>query len=70
MDKYLTYSVVERKDPQNPEVPGKFYAQTQARGSSLLLWSRCTVSAVSTDAGIIFISVVRERYAICVRWNG
>ena len=27
MDKYLTYSVVERKDPQNPEVAGKFYAQ-------------------------------------------
>ena len=23
MDKYLTYSVVERKDPQNPEVAGR-----------------------------------------------
>lgn len=23
MDKYLTYSVVERKDPQNPEMGGK-----------------------------------------------
>ena len=34
MDKYLTYSVVERKDPQNPEVAGKFYAQAQARGEA------------------------------------
>lgn len=34
MEKYLTYSVVERKDPQNPETPGKFYAQAQARGEA------------------------------------
>lgn len=34
MDKALTYSVVERKDPQNPEVPGKYYAQAQARGEA------------------------------------
>ena len=26
MDKYLTYSVVERKDPSSPEVQGKYYA--------------------------------------------
>lgn len=32
MDKSVTYSVVERKDPNNPEVQGKFYAQAQARG--------------------------------------
>lgn len=34
MDKAFTYSVVERKDPQNPEVAGKFYAQAQARGEA------------------------------------
>ena len=34
MDKYLTYSVVERKDPTAPEVQGKFYAQAQARGEA------------------------------------
>lgn len=34
MDKALTYSVVERKDPQNPEVGGKYYAQAQARGEA------------------------------------
>lgn len=34
MDKAFTYSVVERKDPQNPEVPGKYYAQAQARGEA------------------------------------
>ena len=31
MDKYLTYSVVERKDPQNPDVEGKYYAQACRR---------------------------------------
>ena len=31
MDKALTYSVVERKDPQNPDVEGRYYAQAQAR---------------------------------------
>lgn len=34
MNKAFTYSVVERKDPQNPEVPGKYYAQAQARGEA------------------------------------
>lgn len=34
MDKALTYSVVERKDPKNPDVDGKFYAQAQARGEA------------------------------------
>lgn len=34
MDKALTYSVVERKDPASPEVQGKYYAQAQARGEA------------------------------------
>lgn len=34
MDKALTYSVVERKDPQNPDVEGRYYAQAQARGEA------------------------------------
>lgn len=34
MDKALTYSVVERKDPKNPDVEGKYYAQAQARGEA------------------------------------
>lgn len=28
----LTYSVVQRIDPKFPDMPGKFYAQAQARG--------------------------------------
>ena len=32
MNRTVTYSVVERKNPNTPEDPGKFYAQVQARG--------------------------------------
>lgn len=32
MNKYLNYSVVERKSPRFPEKPGRFYAQSQSRG--------------------------------------
>ena len=34
MDKALTYSVVERKDPKTPELEGMYYAQAQARGEA------------------------------------
>ena len=56
MDKYLTYSVVERKDPQNPEVAGKFYAQAQARGEagirelSQRIQQTCTVTRADVMA--------------------
>lgn len=32
MDKMFTYSVVQRIDPKAPDMPGKYYAQAQARG--------------------------------------
>ncbi len=32
MNKYLNYSVVERKSPRFPDKPGRFYAQSQSRG--------------------------------------
>ena len=59
MDKYLTYSVVERKDPQNPEVAGKFYAQAQARGEagirelSQRIQQSCTVTRADVMAVLI-----------------
>ena len=50
MERAVTYSVVERKDPKNPEVQGKFYAQAQARGEagirelSQRIQNECTVT--------------------------
>lgn len=32
MERAVTYSVVERVDPREPEVAGKYYATAQARG--------------------------------------
>lgn len=56
MEKAVTYSVVERKDPQNPEVQGKFYAQAQARGEagireiSQRIQQECTVTRADVMA--------------------
>ena len=56
MDKALTYSVVERKDPASPEVQGKFYAQAQARGEagirelSQRIQQMCTVTRADVIA--------------------
>ncbi|MCF2583343.1 HU family DNA-binding protein [Bacteroides caecigallinarum] len=64
MDKYLTYSVVERKDPQNPEVAGKFYAQAQARGEagirelSQRIQQTCTVTRADVMAVLIALEDV------------
>lgn len=64
MEKYLTYSVVERKDPQNPETPGKFYAQAQARGEagireiSQRIQQMCTVTRADVMAVLIALEDV------------
>ena len=64
MEKYLTYSVVERKDPQNPETPGKFYAQAQARGEagireiSQRIQQMCTVIRADVMAVLIALEDV------------
>ena len=62
MDKYLTYSVVERKDPQNPEVPGKFYAQAQARGEAGIreLSQRIQQSCTVTRADVMAVLIALE----------
>lgn len=64
MDKYLTYSVVERKDPLNPETQGKFYAQAQARGEagirelSQRIQQMCTVTRADVMAVLIALEDV------------
>ncbi|WP_287678291.1 HU family DNA-binding protein [Bacteroides sp.] len=64
MDKYLTYSVVERKDPQNPGMEGKFYAQAQARGEagirelSQRIQQMCTVTRADVMAVLIALEDV------------
>lgn len=56
MEKAVTYSVVERKDPQNPETPGMYYAQAQARGEagirelSQRIQQECTVTRADVIA--------------------
>ena len=56
MERSVTYSVVERKDPKNPEVQGKFYAQAQARGEagirelSQRILNECTVTRADVVA--------------------
>lgn len=64
MDKYLTYSVVERKDPSNPEIQGKYYAQAQARGEagirelSQRIQQTCTVTRADVMAVLIALEDV------------
>ena len=73
MDKYLTYSVVERKDPSSPEVQGKYYAQAQARGEagiremSQRIQQMCTVTRADVMAVLIALFFIRreERRQAC-----
>lgn len=64
MEKYLTYSVVERKDPQNPDVEGRYYAQAQARGEagirelSQRIQQMCTVTRADVMAVLIALEDV------------
>ena len=59
-----TYSVVERKDPQNPDVEGKYYAQAQARGEagirelSQRIQQMCTVTRADVMAVLIALEDV------------
>lgn len=56
MNRAVTYSVVERKNPHSPEEPGKFYAQVQARGEMGLreiaerIQRECTLTRADTIA--------------------
>ena len=64
MDKYLTYSVVERKDPKSPDMEGKYYAQAQARGEagirelSIRIQQMCTVTRADVMAVLIALEDV------------
>lgn len=56
MNRSVTYSVVERKNPNTPEDPGKFYAQVQARGEMGIreiaerIQRECTLTRADTIA--------------------
>ena len=72
MDKYLTYSVVERKDPQNPETPGKYYAQAQARGVAGIreLSERIQQSCTVTRADVMAVLIALEDVVASSLANG
>ena len=64
MDKMLTYSVVEKKDPQFPSLEGKYYAQAQARGVANIremsdrIQKMCTVTRTDVLAVLIALEDV------------
>ena len=64
MDKMLTYSVVERKDPKFPDMEGKYYAQAQARGIANIremsdrIQKMCTVTRADVLAVLIALEDV------------
>lgn len=64
MERSVTYSVVERKDPKAPEVQGKYYAQAQARGEagirelSQRIQQECTVTRADVMAVLIALEGV------------
>ena len=72
MEKYLTYSVVERKDPQNPETPGKYYAQAQARGEAGIreLSERIQQSCTVTRADVMAVLIALEDVVASSLANG
>ena len=64
MEKYLTYSVIERRDPNTPDIQGKFYAQAQSRGVagireiSQRIQQMCTVTRADVMAVLIALEDV------------
>lgn len=64
MEKYLTYSVVKRKDPKNMSGEGLFYGQAQARGVagirelSKRIQQMCTVTRADVMAVLIALEDV------------
>lgn len=56
MNRAVTYSVVARKNPRQPDEPAKFYAQAQARGEMGIreiaerIQRECTVTRADTMA--------------------
>lgn len=64
MEKYLTYSVVRRKDPTNFAGEGLFYGQAQARGEagirelSKRIQQMCTVTRADVMAVLIALEDV------------
>lgn len=62
MKSSVTYSVVSRKNPNEPELPAKFYAQAQARGESDIrtLSDRIELMCTVTRADIMAVLVALE----------
>lgn len=62
MDKMLTYSVVERKNPNEPMTPGKYYAMAQARGIANIreLSDRIQKMCTVTRADVLAVLVALE----------
>lgn len=64
MEKYLTYSVVKKKDPTNPTGEGQYYGQAQARGVagirelSARIQQMCTVTRADVMAVLIALEDV------------
>lgn len=70
MKRAVTYSVVEKKDPKLPDMPGKFYAQAQARGTANIrelserIQQECTVTRADVMAVLTaFEHVIAESLA-------
>lgn len=70
MERFLTYSVVERKDPDFPELEGRYYAQAQARGEAGIrevserIQQSCTVTRADVAAVLVALEdVVAEALA-------
>ena len=72
MDKYLTYSVVERKDPQTPELEGRYYAQAQARGEAGIreLSQRIQQSCTVTRADVMAVLIELGSLQVSLRGKG
>lgn len=62
MDKMLTYSVVERKNPNMADMPGKYYAMAQARGIANIreLSERIQKMCTVTRADVLAVLVALE----------
>ncbi len=62
MEKLLTYSVVQRKDPSNPEAEKKFYGQPQARGVAGIreLSKRIQMMCTVTRADVMAVLIALE----------
>lgn len=60
MDKRLTYSVVERRNPNNKEMPGKYYAQARGTAGIRELSERIEHSCTVTRADVMAVLTALE----------